>query len=98
MTDEQINLLAETMCAAFHSDDPILANTITSPVWEGLSGRQRGNWRRAARAVARTLNGNRHWLDGEATNPAENGLGDGLAHEVKRLLTNPNVNPSPRGG
>lgn len=65
MTDEQINLLAETMCAAFHSDDPVPANSITSPAWEGLSGRQRGNWRRSARAVALSLQGNMHWLKGD---------------------------------
>lgn len=67
MTDEQVNLLAETMCAAFHSDDPVPLDTITSPVWEGLSGRQRGNWRRAARAAIRTLEGNQHWLGERAS-------------------------------
>ena len=62
MRDEHIDLLARTMCAAFHADDPIPPNTITSPVWEGLSGFQRGNWRRAARAAMRTLKGNAHWI------------------------------------
>lgn len=62
MTDEHIDLLAQTMCAAFHSDDPVPSLTFTSPVWEGLSTRQRGNWRRAAQAAVRTLNGNPHWL------------------------------------
>ena len=62
MTDEHVDLLAQTMCAAFHSDDPVRADMISAPVWDGLSLRQRGNWRRAARAAMRTLEGNAHWL------------------------------------
>jgi len=62
MRDEHIDLLAQTMCAAFHADDPVQPNVIASPVWEGLSGFQRGNWRRAARAATRTLEGNAHWI------------------------------------
>lgn len=70
MTDEHVNLLAETLCAAFHSDTPAAQDAFGGPVWEGLSTRQRGNWRRAARSALRAIRGNRHWLDPAPETPA----------------------------
>ena len=58
MTDEQIDLLAQTMFAGFYSDMP----AVHRPPWDEQSTLTRGNWRRAARAAARTLEGNMHWL------------------------------------
>jgi len=56
-SEEEVNLAAQAACAAFYSDDPIPPNTIVSPVWDGLSTRARGNWRRAARAILARLAG-----------------------------------------
>lgn len=61
-TQEHVDLLAQTMCAAFHADGRSEEGVFISPVWEGISIRQRGDWRRAARAALNTLAGNRHWL------------------------------------
>lgn len=62
MTDDCIDLLAQTLCAAFYSDGRPERGVFSSPAWEGISIRQRGDWRRAARAALRTINGNQHWL------------------------------------
>jgi len=59
MTDDQIDLLAQTIYAGFISDrpDPFLSD------WSTLTPKNRGDFRRAARAAVRTLKGNMHWLD-----------------------------------
>lgn len=59
MTDEQVDLLAQTMCAAYWLDNSPPGNV---PIWSVLSPITKGQWRRAARAAANTLQGNPHWL------------------------------------
>ena len=57
MKDEHIELLAETMCAGFWADVDH-----SEGIWAPLPPVTKGDWRRAARAGARTLAGNAHWL------------------------------------
>lgn len=59
MTDEQLDLLAQGMCAAYWRDNTPHGDV---PMWSLLSNVTKGQWRRAARAAALTLEGNRHWL------------------------------------
>lgn len=67
MTDEQIDLLAQTIYAGFVSDR---AERYREP-WDSLTPRTKGDFRRAARAVERTLCGNLHWLgDGMGRAPS----------------------------
>lgn len=59
MTDEHVDLLAQTMCAAYWRD---MAPSGHAPIWNVLPVETKGNWRRAARAAFRMLEGNAHWL------------------------------------
>lgn len=63
MTDEQIDLLAQTIHAGFVSDqpEPFLSD------WSTLTPKNRGDFRRAARAAVRVLRGNMHWLKSETS-------------------------------
>lgn len=59
MTDEHIDLLAQTMCAAYWQDN---VRPTDAPIWSALSSITKGQWRRAARAAMRTIEGNAHWI------------------------------------
>lgn len=59
---EHVELLAQTLCAALHKDNARAQEAFGGPVWDNLSTRQQGDWRRAAQAAMRTLAGNAHWL------------------------------------
>ena len=59
VTDEHIDLLAQTMCAAYWQDNVPPA---AAPIWSALSPITKGQWRRSARAAMRTLEGNAHWI------------------------------------
>lgn len=59
---EHVDLLAQTLCAAFHEDSARTREAFGGPVWDNLSTRQHGDWRRAAQAALRTVSGNAHWL------------------------------------
>lgn len=59
MTDEHVDLLAQTICAAYWQDNVAAGDM---PIWSALSPVTKGQWRRAARAAMRTLEGNAHWF------------------------------------
>lgn len=59
MTDEQTDLLAQTIYAGFMSDRPAPYRSD----WSTLTPKDKGDFRRAARAAVRTLRGNMHWLE-----------------------------------